>query len=308
MAKRGAILITGAAGFFGSALGQRLFDAGERVVGLDVVKADGAPFPCVMQDVRDADAVEALCRSHGVERIMHAGGISGRSVRREDKLAPIAINVMGTAAVFEVARRLSARRVVLCSSGSVYGLCDDDRITEDSRLAPVNSYGASKVASEAILHAFAAESGIDGVALRIFQAYGPFRRTGCNIRTMVEAAIEGKTAQITYRPDARCQFVYIDDVVDALKAALFVERPTQRIYNVTGGTSLTLAETAAIARQVLPNLSVEFGDNPLSREYCLREVDISVAARDLGYRPKVSLADGIAAYAQRMRARGSLRP
>ena len=77
-------------------------------------------------------------------------------------------------------------------------------------------------------------------------------------------------AKIRYRPDARCQFVYIDDVVTALMAALSVERHTQRIYNVTGGTSLTLAEVATIARKVLPGLSVEFGDDPLSREYCLR--------------------------------------
>lgn len=298
----GAILITGAAGFFGSALGQRLTEAGERVVGIDVVAAEGAPFPCSVTDVRDADAILALCRASGVDRIVHAGGISGRSVLRDDRTATIAINVMGTATVFEVGRRLSVRRVVLCSSGSAYGLPDLDVVTEATPLVPVNSYGASKVASEAILHAYAAESGIDGVALRIFQAYGPFRRTACTIKTMVEAAIGRTTAQIRYRPDARCQFVYIDDVVAALMAALSVERHTQRVYNVTGGTSLTLAEVARIAAKVLPGLSVAFGDDPLSREYCLREIDISAAERDLGYVPKVGLAEGIAAYAERLRA------
>jgi nucleoside-diphosphate-sugar epimerase len=305
MTEHGAILITGAAGFFGSTLGRRLVDQGERVVGLDVVMPEGATFPCVVTDVRDCDTIYELCRAHGVERIVHAGGISGRSVQREDRLAPIAVNVVGTAVVFEIARRLPARRVVLCSSGSTYGLCDDDPVTENSPLAPLNSYGASKVGSEAIMHASVAESGIDAIALRIFQAYGPFRRTGCNVKTMVEAAIAGTPAKISYRGDARCQFVYIDDVVDALLAALFVARPAQGIYNVTGGTSLTLAETAAIASGVLPGLTVEFGDNPLSREYCLRHIDISAAARDLAYRPKFSLADGIAVYAERMRARGA---
>jgi len=118
----GTILITGAAGFFGSALGQRLTDAGERVIGLDVVPAGASSFSCVTADVRDADAIHELCRSSGVDRIVHAGGISGRSVQRDDKTAPIAINVMGTAAIFEAARRLSVRRVVLCSSGSAYGM------------------------------------------------------------------------------------------------------------------------------------------------------------------------------------------
>src|SRR5205085_10936901 len=132
--------------------------------------------------------------------IVHAGGISGRSVQRQDKIAPIAVNVVGTAVVFEIARKLAVRRVVLCSSGSVYGLSDRDPVTEDAPLVPVNSYGASKVASEAILHAYAAASGLDGIALRIFQAYGPFRRTACTIKTMIEAALAGTTAKIRYRP------------------------------------------------------------------------------------------------------------
>jgi nucleoside-diphosphate-sugar epimerase len=303
MAGPATILITGAAGFVGTALGQRLTDGGERVVGVDIVPADKSPFPCIVADVRDADAIYEICRSSGVDRIVHAGGISGRSVQREDKTAPIAVNVTGTAVIFEVARRLSARRVVLCSSGSVYGLCDLDPVTEDARLVPVNSYGASKVASEAILHAYAEESGIDGIALRIFQAYGPFRRTSCTIRTMVEAAINGTTARVRYRPDARCQFVYIDDVVAALTAALAVGQHAHRIYNITGGTSLTLAEVAGVASKVLPDLSVEFGDDSLSREYCLRRIEISSAERELGYVPKVGLAEGIAAYAARLRAR-----
>jgi UDP-glucose 4-epimerase len=120
---------------------------------------------------------------------------------------------------------------------------------------------------------------------------------------MVEAAINGTTAKIGYRPEARCQFVYIDDVVAALTAALAVTRHPRRIYNVAGGTSLTLAEVATIAREVLPALSVEFGDDPRSREYGLRRIDMSAAERDLGYAPKVGLAEGIAAYAARLRAR-----
>ena len=299
----GAILITGAAGFIGSALARRLTAAGERIVGLDVVPADDASFPCVVNDVRDVEAIRELCNAFDVDRIVHAGGISGRSVERRDKNAPIAVNVTGTATIFEAAHRHGVRRVVLCSSGSVYGSSDRDPVAEDAPLIPVNSYGASKVASEAIMHAYAAESGVDGVALRIFQAYGPFRRTRCSIRTMVEAALNGQTATIAYREDARCQYIYIDDVVEALFAALYAGPNKQRVYNVSGGTSLTLREVANIAARILPGLSVQFGDDPLSREYSLKQIDISAARRDLGYVPKVGLEEGIAAYANRLRAR-----
>jgi UDP-glucuronate 4-epimerase len=303
MMSSGAILITGAAGFIGSALGRRLMAAGERIVGLDLVPADDALFPCVVNDVRDVEAIDDLCTAFDVDRIVHAGGISGRSVERRDKNAPIAVNVTGTATIFEAARRHGVRRVVLCSSGSVYGSSDRDPVSEDSPLIPVNSYGASKVGSEAIMHAYAAESGVDGIALRIFQAFGPGRRTRCSIRTMVEAALEGQVATIAYREDARCQYIYIDDVVEALFAALYAGPTPQRVYNISGGTSLTLMEVANIAARILPGLSVQFGDDPLSGEYRLKQIDISAAKRDLGYVPKVGLAEGIAAYVGRLRAR-----
>src|SRR3984893_834184 len=303
MMSSGAILITGAAGFIGSALGRRLTAAGERIVGLDVVPADDALFPCVVNDVRDVEAIDDLCTAFDVDRIVHAGGISGRSVERRDKNAPVAVNVTGTATIFEAARRHGVRRGVLCSSGSVYGSSDRDPVTEDSPLIPVNSYGASKVGSEAIMHAYAAESGVDGIALRIFQAFGPGRRTRCSIRTMVEAALDGRVATIAYREDARCQYIYIDDVAQVRCAALYAGPTPQRVYNVSGGSSLTLAEVANIAARILPDLSVQFGDDPLSREYSLKQIDISAAKRDLGYVPKIGLAEGIAAYVNYLRAR-----
>src|ERR1700737_1678616 len=120
----GGILITGAAGFIGSALGRRLSAAGERIVGLDLVPADDASFPCVVNDVRDVEAIHDLCNAFDVDRIVHAGGISGRSVERRDKNAPIAVNVTGTATIFEAARRHGVSRVVLCSSGSRSGRFD----------------------------------------------------------------------------------------------------------------------------------------------------------------------------------------
>ena len=120
---------------------------------------------------------------------------------------------------------------------------------------------------------------------------------------MVEGALKGQTATIAYREDARCQYIYIDDVVEALFAALYAGPNKQRVYNVSGGTSLTLREVANIAARILPGLSVQFGDDPLSREYSLKQIDISAAKRDLGYVPKIGLAEGIAAYVNYLRAR-----
>src|SRR6202158_4697901 len=120
MMSSGAILITGAAGFIGSALGRRLSAAGERVVGLDLVPADDALFACVVNDVRNVEAVHDLCNAFDVDRIVHAGGISGRSVERRDKNAPIHVNVTGTATLFDAGRRQAWRASGLAL---LIGLC-----------------------------------------------------------------------------------------------------------------------------------------------------------------------------------------
>jgi nucleoside-diphosphate-sugar epimerase len=82
---------------------------------------------------------------------------------------------------------------------------------------------------------------------------------------------------------------------------------SKSIYNIAGGTSLTLKEVAETAASVLPGLRVEFGDDPAGSEYCLRNIDISAAIEELGYRPKFTLAAGIAAYADWMRTNNRTR-
>lgn len=298
-----SILITGAAGFIGARLGRALSARGHGVVGFDRAPDPDAGFPCVPGDVRDAAAIARVCADFAVERIVHGGGVSGRSVSRDDWSGTIDVNVMGTVAVLEAARGRGIARVVLCSSGSVYGRTARDPVDEDTPLEPVNAYGASKAAAEAVLHAYAADGACTGVALRIFQAFGPGRQTRCNIRTMVDAFLSGRPAQLEFRPDARCQYVHVDDVVAALDAAVFADRLPRFAYNISGGTSLTLREVADAAARALPGLDVRFGDSPLSGEYGLRRIDGGAAERDLGYRPSLTLEEGIRAYAA-ARAKG----
>ncbi len=295
------ILITGARGLLGRALMECLRGDGRRVLGVDLPPADLSSPDILAADLVDRDALFAICTQNGIGRIIHCGGISGRSVARDDPLLTINTNVIGTANVFEAARRFGIARVVLCSSGSVYGRLDADVVREDAVLRPVNAYGASKVASEAIVHAYAADWRVDGIALRLFQVFGPGRTTRCNIKAMVKAALEGQTARLPHGPQTRCQYIYVSDAVDALASALDARHPAARVYNVSGGTSLTLGEVAGIAAQVLTGLRVAFGDDPSGEEYCLREIDLSAAKRDLDFAPRVSLAEGIRAYADWMR-------
>jgi len=299
---RKRVLITGAAGFIGSALGRRLEKSGHRVEGLDLAGADELGFPLSCGDVLDVGLLDRLCEEVRPDVIVHAGGISGRSVARERPDDVLTINTMGTLNVFERARRHNVPRVILCSSGSVYGRTAADPVAEDGPTIPLNAYGASKVAAESIMHAYA-EFGIEAAALRIFQAYGPGRRTRCILRLLIEAAQAGRVAEPPYRPDATFQFVHIEDVVGALASAATAAALPRRIYNVAGGTSLRLDEVVAIAREVLPDLQLRWGDDPLSSEYCLRAIALSAAEQDLAYRPGIGLREGIARYAGHLTAR-----
>ncbi len=296
MARQSTILITGGAGFIGASLGRALLARGHTVIGYDLVSPENAAFPIIAGDIRDAGALTALCKTYNIERIVHGGGVSGRSVSRSDPSGTIDINVMGTVAVLEAATKQKVCKVVLCSSGSVYGRSKDALVTEHTSVEPVNAYGASKVAAEAVLNAYRAEHGLDGIALRIFQAYGPHRQTRCTIRTMVLAAAQGKVADLPFGAEARLQYVYIDDVVAALASAILSDPLPEIAYNIPGACTLTLGEAADIAARVLPGLKVHFGDSSLTREYSLTDVDYSPAARDLGYKPQFDLARGIRAY------------
>lgn len=297
MAEAATILITGAAGFIGKALGQALLEKGHTVLGFDlVVPEEQLPFPIFAGDVRDAAALAKLCEGHGVDRIVHGGGVSGRSVARDDRTGTIDINVNGTTAALEAAIACRARKFVLCSTGSVYGRSHAKRIDEAKPLDPVNAYGASKVGAEAAMRAYHHGSGLDVVALRIFQAYGLNRRTRCTIATMLEAARTGGTAQFALGPQARLQYVYIADVVRALGAAILSDPLPELAYNIAGERTWTLAEAVEAAKRILPPFTTSFQSGPLTEEYTLQEIDGSAAQRDLGYAPEYDLSRGILSY------------
>ncbi|MFC7397377.1 inositol monophosphatase family protein [Chelatococcus sp. GCM10030263] len=290
-------------GFLGRALAARLAQRGDVVIGIDLDAPDPPEVLAAFSggDIRNPDLMPSLCRRFSVNQIVHGGGVSGRRVNRDNPRDTLDINIGGTINVVEAARICGVRRVVLCSSGSVYGASTRDPVAETDLLVPLNFYGASKVAGEAILDAYRSQWAVDGVSLRIFQAYGPGRTTRCNIKIMVEAGLAGDAAVLDNDATSRWQYLYVNDVVDALVGALDRPNLPERAYNISGGTSLTLGEVAEIARSVLPKLRVDFAAAVAPQEYVLRNVDMHRAARDLGYSPRIDLGEGIARYAASLR-------
>ena len=294
------ILVTGASGLIGHAVATRLHAEGRNVIGLDrrPPRAGSDAFPFVAADLNDVHRLYAVVRGRELAAIIHCGGVSGLMVARDNPFLICETNIRGTAHVFELARLVEPRRVIFCSSISAYGHQEvDGVVTEDTPMRGRTVYGASKIAGEAILQAYAEEHGVDGLALRFTHVYGPGRETQCFIRAMITDALARRPSRLPHARRSRRQYIHVTDIVDAIVLALAAETPPRRAYNVGPGRQHTLAEVADAVRGLMGRLEVEFDDTCDPREYACGTLDVTAAARDLGWRPKIDLASGIAAYA-----------
>jgi nucleoside-diphosphate-sugar epimerase len=293
---RGHTLVTGAAGLIGNAVCRKLLSSGQPVIAIDrsVSHTDG--LDVLECDVNDIHQLHAIARRHQISGIVHCGALSGPMVAADNPPLMVGINIVGTANMLELARQMGNVRLVFCSSTSAVGPTGPGPHNEDIVLRPSTVYGASKAASEHLVQAFRRQHGVDGVALRISWVYGPRRTTSCAIRQMITDALAGHKTHLPFGRDFPRQYVHVDDVASGLIAALNRRELPRTEYFLTGGTWLKLGEIAGIVSSIMPQarIAVEDGADPV--DDWQGPFDISNAARDLSYKPRISLEQGIAAY------------
>jgi len=305
------ILVTGAAGLVGHPVANRLVNAGRSVLATDV-RAPDRPLDCpfVQADLRDAPAIMALFEDHAVTEVVHAGAISGSMVAPNDPLRVMSVNITGTLLIAEASRLAKVRRMVGLSSIGVYGnQAGTAPVPETAPRTATDVYSCSKIAMESVLYAYARNFGLRAVVLRMSSVFGPGRRTPCFIRSLLEAADEGREVTASADREHRRQFLYVDDAVEAVCLALMGRELPEFVYNITGGTWLTEGEVVAAASRAVPRLTAKTGDvPPLALDGRMGPLDISLATRDLGYAPRTGLEEGIIKYAawrQRQSKRGN---
>lgn len=289
------VLVTGASGLLGSGVVTTLRERGTRVLATDAhPRGDGV----TALDVTQPAAVHGLVATERVTGIVHCGGVSGPMVARDDPRSIIDVNVGGTASLLEAARVHGVRRLVFCSSLTVYGDTGEGPVPETTVTQPTSVYAASKVAGEALVSAYAAQHGVDGLALRIGTVYGPGRRTACFIRTLLQNAAAGTDTVLPFGRDFPRQYLYVRDAVDALVHAWDADSPVHRVFNVTGDSYLTLPRIAEAAAGVVPGVVARFEDGP-DPDDPDRQGPLTAqrASEELGFTARWSLADGIRAYA-----------
>jgi UDP-glucose 4-epimerase len=294
------VLITGGAGFLGSALANRLTREGHTVLVLDDLTAGdprrlGSEVLFTRGDVKDVPRLWTLLQ--GVDCVYH---LAARVRVPESVHYPRDyndVNVGGTVSVMEAVRDTGIRRVVFSSSGALYGEQAHQPIGESQMPNPNSPYGVSKIAAEHYVSTLGTLYGIETVALRIFNAYGPGQELPPSyppvIPQLLRQAKTGGSLVIFGDGTQTRDFVYVDDVVDALVATATATDVNRAVINVGSGQEVSindLAAQVAVATgtqvSVLHNLEQPSGVSRLV-------ADVSLAHQLLDWTPSTGLDEGL---------------
>jgi UDP-glucose 4-epimerase len=207
------------------------------------------------------------------------------------------VNVGGTVSVMEAMRDAGVQRVVLASSGAVYGQQARQPLSEDMIPNPDSPYAVSKLAAETYVKTLGGLWGIETVALRIFNAYGPGQQLPAShapvVPRLLKAALTGASLVIFGDGDTTRDFVYVDDVVDALFAAATAEQIDRHVINVGSGVETSLKQLVA-AISALTGKDHEALYNPEQSAGVMQmQADLACANKMLGFAPHHSLAEGL---------------
>lgn len=293
------VLVTGGAGLIGMALRQGLGHIGHEVIAIDITDFGRGDSGLAQLSLADHTGLEALVADHGIEAIVHGGGISGPVMQREHPMLVADVNIMATAALLDIARRHRLKRFILLSSHVVYGHVGAALIQEERAPHPTTTYAATKVAGEALVESFAREWGLSGASLRLTRVYGAYRRANCFLRQILLDNAAGKPTIVPCEPGYLYHYLYVDDVVGAVGACLAAQHLQHATYNLASGEALTMDAVVATVRDVLPSALVSLVDGRDDAPEVQTQFDLSQIAADTGWVPRFVLARGFADYALR---------
>jgi UDP-glucose 4-epimerase len=297
------ILVTGGAGFIGSRLVERLLRNGDDVRILDNFstgrRANVLAFAKYVEVVEgDIRCYEHVCEAmRGCDAVLHQAALPSVPRSIADPLTSHATNATGTLHVLVAARDEGVRRLVFASSSSVYGAGDGLPKHEAMQTLPISPYGTAKLAAESYCRSFHEVYGLETVALRYFNVFGPYQDPASEyaavIPRFIAAYAEGRTPVIFGDGEQSRDFTFVDNVVDANLFALAAPGVSGRVYNVACGDRITLNELAGELR-IQMGLVVEPEHGP-ARAGEIRHslADIDRARRELNYEPRVGFSAGL---------------
>ena len=309
MADNGSsVLVTGAAGFIGFHVSQKLLQMGDRVVGVDNLNPyydvslkksrlkmlqDHPRFHFYHKDIQDYEALREIFQTNSIDRVCNLAAQAGVRHSLTDPFSYQKSNIEGFLNLLELARAFPLTNFVYASSSSVYGGNRDIPFSVKDRVdTPVSLYAATKRANELMAHAYSHLYGIPCTGLRFFTVYGPWGRPDMALFLFTEAILNKKPIDVYNHGNMKRDFTYIDDIVEGTIRAL--QRPSAyELFNLGNSDSVGLMEFITILEEELGQeaeknmLPMQPGDVP---ETC---AEIRKSRELLGFEPKTPLREGI---------------
>lgn len=299
-------LVTGVAGFIGSHLAQRLVSEGNHVVGIDSFTEAYDPalkeanvaelrthrgFELIRGDLAEVDLDAVL---EGVEAVFHLAAQAGvRSSWGKEFHLYLHRNVLATQRLLEACRERPLERLVYASSSSVYGDQPEYPSSEKATPSPLSPYGVTKLAAEHLCVLYWKNYRVPTVSLRYFTVYGPRQRPDMAFHRFLRA-LWSAAPLVVYGDGLQSRdFTYVSDIVDANLRAVGAGKPGE-VYNVGGGSRATLREVLALLERITGRRPFVSWERPQRGDVMHTMADLTRARQELGYEPKVGLAEGLA--------------
>jgi len=296
-------LVTGGAGFIGSHIVHTLLNQGDHVRVLDNfstgkrenlhgLKGD---LEIIEGDLRDVSTVTKAVG--GVEVIFHKAAFVSVPQSMDEPQECFDVNITGTSTLLDAARKAGVRRVVVASSAAVYGDSDDLPLKEETTLRPLSPYAVSKRVKEMYAELFTRSFGLEVVALRYFNVYGPRQRPDSQyaaaVPIFIRRLLDNKPITIFGDGGQTRDLISVRDVVQAnLTAASHPNAPGQ-IFNICTGIETRILDLLEVLYDLFPNIQLPVFEQPRAGDIYRSIGSPRKAADVIGYRAQVSLADGL---------------
>ncbi|HEX9793749.1 MAG TPA: GDP-mannose 4,6-dehydratase [Planctomycetota bacterium] len=311
------VLVTGAAGFIGSHLVERLLARGSQVTGLDCFDDFYDPerkrgnlagpmahpqFRLERTDVRDREAMRRLVGEGGFDVVVHLAARAGVRPSLENPALYFDVNVQGTLVLLEAMRQAPRTRLVFASSSSVYGGLTRTPFAEDDEVSrPVSPYAASKKAGEVLCHTYHHLYGIPISALRFFTVFGPRQRPDMAIAKFARLMLDGRPVPMFGDGSSARDYTFFEDILDGVVGAM-EHTEGYEIYNLGESRTTRLADLIRMLGEAL-GVRPEIETRPVQPgDVEITCADIRKARERLGYRPATTVEEGLLVYAQWLQA------
>lgn len=324
------ILVTGAAGFIGSATIKALMEKGYEIIGIDnlndyydpelklarlastgidraTLTAEGVAesdtysgYRFMRLDLADREGIDKLFDREEIDGVINLGGQAGVRYSLVNPYAYIESNVVGFLNILENCRRHPVNHLVYASSSSVYGMRSDMPYRESDKTdTPVSLYAATKKSNELMAYAYSHLYGIPATGLRFFTVYGPWGRPDMAPYLFLHAVMEGKPIRVFNHGDMQRDFTYIDDIVEGvvrvLEHAPDGEDP-HRVYNIGHSEPVELMDFIRTIEQVSGKKAIMQMEDMQAGDVVCTYADTTHLEEDFDFHPQIGVEEGIRRY------------